>query len=320
MTPFERKIVHDAVAAARADERVRGRRARPLRRGPAPGDRRGAVSRETSGRRARRRRRRRPRVSSATACRWPSATSRWLAGPGVERGLLGPREVPRLWERHVLNCAVPGRAARRPSRWWATWAAGPGCPGIVLAILRPDVSVVLVEPLLRRVDFLSEVVADLGLRERRGGPRPAPSRCRSRRFDVVDRPRGRAAGPAAGLDVPLLRTGGRAARARRAASAAEELEAAGADAGPAGSTSEEARVLHGGRRRALDPPDDRRPASGCGCRGAPPMTEQPQCRAGREAAARSTAARPGDRPGPACPTSVEPRPALVLDGTTRSLT
>jgi 16S rRNA (guanine527-N7)-methyltransferase len=85
-----------------------------------------------------------------------------LATTGVEWGLLGPREVPRLWERHVLNCAVlsdllPDGAAV------VDIGSGAGLPGIALALRRPDLDVTLVEPLLRRVDWLSRVLDDLAL-------------------------------------------------------------------------------------------------------------------------------------------------------------
>ena len=85
-----------------------------------------------------------------------------LATEGVLRGLIGPREAPRLWERHVLNSAVLGEAV--PDR--ATVCdigTGAGLPGLVLAIARPDLAVTLVEPLLRRTTFLDEVVAELAL-------------------------------------------------------------------------------------------------------------------------------------------------------------
>ena len=85
-----------------------------------------------------------------------------LATAGVERGLIGPRETPRLWERHVLNClALSGAVPHDASV--ADLGSGAGLPGLVLAIGRPDLSVTLVEPLLRRTVFLDEVVADLGL-------------------------------------------------------------------------------------------------------------------------------------------------------------
>jgi 16S rRNA (guanine527-N7)-methyltransferase len=112
----------------------------------------------------------------------------WLAGPAVERGLLGPREADRLWERHLLNSAalagplaaeLPlGRGGRV-----CDLGSGAGLPGIVVALLRPDLEVVLVEPLLRRARFLDEVVAALDL------PRTTVVRARaedtSGPFDVV---------------------------------------------------------------------------------------------------------------------------------------
>ena len=85
-----------------------------------------------------------------------------LAGTGVERGLIGPREAPRLWERHVLNCAVVAELVPSGARL-VDVGLGAGLPGIPLALARPDLQVVLVEPLARRVAWLAEVVADLGL-------------------------------------------------------------------------------------------------------------------------------------------------------------
>lgn len=82
-----------------------------------------------------------------------------------ERGLLGPREVSRLWERHLLNCAVT--AALIPSgASIVDVGSGPGLPGVPIAIVRPDCRVVLLEPTLRRVEFLHEVVSDLGIGNR----------------------------------------------------------------------------------------------------------------------------------------------------------
>ncbi len=85
-----------------------------------------------------------------------------LATQGVFRGLIGPREVPRLWQRHLLNSAVLQEAVP-PGVEVCDIGSGAGLPGVVLAIARPDLSVVLVEPLLRRSTFLSEVVDSLGL-------------------------------------------------------------------------------------------------------------------------------------------------------------
>ena len=85
-----------------------------------------------------------------------------LATTGVEWGLIGPREVPRLWERHVLNCAVV-RDLVPEGVLVVDVGSGAGLPGLPLALARPDLRVVLVEPLLRRVEWLQLVVADLGL-------------------------------------------------------------------------------------------------------------------------------------------------------------
>jgi 16S rRNA (guanine527-N7)-methyltransferase len=85
-----------------------------------------------------------------------------LAGPGTERGLIGPREIDRIWERHILNCAVVAELLPE-SATLVDLGSGAGLPGIVLAILRPDVSVILIDSMLRRTAFLSECVAELGL-------------------------------------------------------------------------------------------------------------------------------------------------------------
>jgi 16S rRNA (guanine527-N7)-methyltransferase len=92
-----------------------------------------------------------------------------LATRGVERGLIGPREVDRLWPRHLANCAVVAEEARTEIRSGAHVAdvgSGAGLPGVVWALVRPDLTVTLIEPLLRRATFLSEVVAELGLADR----------------------------------------------------------------------------------------------------------------------------------------------------------
>ncbi len=85
-----------------------------------------------------------------------------LAGAGVERGLLGPREVSRVWDRHVLNSAVVAELVE-PNEQIADIGSGAGLPGIPLALARPDIHVTLVEPLLRRSDFLREVIDELGI-------------------------------------------------------------------------------------------------------------------------------------------------------------
>jgi 16S rRNA (guanine527-N7)-methyltransferase len=85
-----------------------------------------------------------------------------LAGAGVERGLLGPREVDRLWDRHILNSVAIGELLD-PEERIADIGSGAGLPGIPLALARPDLRLTLIEPLLRRSDFLLEVVDDLDL-------------------------------------------------------------------------------------------------------------------------------------------------------------
>lgn len=85
-----------------------------------------------------------------------------LATEGVVRGLIGPREVPRLWERHIVNCALLATALPRDATV-ADVGSGAGLPGLVVAIARPDLRITLIEPLLRRTTFLEEAVESLGL-------------------------------------------------------------------------------------------------------------------------------------------------------------
>ena len=131
-----------------------------------------------------------------------------LAGAGVERGLLGPREAPRLWERHLLNCAGLTELLE-PGQDVLDAGSGAGLPGVVLGICRDDIDLVLVEPLQRRATFLTEVVEDLGLSH--------VSVVRSRLEDLagktlVDAVVARAVAPLdrlAAWTLPLVRTGGR---------------------------------------------------------------------------------------------------------------
>lgn len=134
-----------------------------------------------------------------------------LAGPGVERGLLGPREVDRIWERHLLNCAAVAELLE-PGERVADIGSGAGLPGMVLAIVRPDLHLVLVEPLLRRSDFLREAVEELGLENVdviRGRAEDRDVRDQAGERDAV------VSRAVASLDkisrwsLPLLRTGGR---------------------------------------------------------------------------------------------------------------
>ena len=109
------------------------------------------VSRETS-----------PQAEAIFGARLPliERYAQWLAGEGVVRGLLGPREVDRIWDRHILNSALVSEFIPQDATV-ADLGSGAGLPGIPLALARPDLSVTLVEPLLRRMTFLTEVLADL---------------------------------------------------------------------------------------------------------------------------------------------------------------
>jgi 16S rRNA (guanine527-N7)-methyltransferase len=88
-----------------------------------------------------------------------------LASAGVERGLIGPRETDRLWDRHILNCAVMAEAVPDTATV-VDVGSGAGLPGIPLALARPDLRVVLLEPMERRCVFLEEVIAALGVGSR----------------------------------------------------------------------------------------------------------------------------------------------------------
>ena len=143
-----------------------------------------------------------------------------LATEGTLRGLIGPREVSRLWERHLLNCAVLERLIPEEAAV-ADIGTGAGLPGIVLALVRPDLQVSLVEPLLRRTTFLLEAVERLELpnaevvRSRAEGLTPAS-------FDVVASRAVAPLGKLAGWCLPLCVEGG-LMLAMKGQSAADEL-------------------------------------------------------------------------------------------------
>lgn len=87
-----------------------------------------------------------------------------LVEEGELRGLLGPRELPRIWSRHILNCATLGEfLPRKSGSTVADVGSGSGLPGIVLACMRPDLHFYLIEPMERRVQWLHDVVAELDL-------------------------------------------------------------------------------------------------------------------------------------------------------------
>jgi len=133
-----------------------------------------------------------------------------LTGDAVIRGLIGPREAPRIWDRHLLNCAATAPLVPAASRV-VDVGSGAGLPGIALAIARPDLTVVLVDSLARRTVFLTEAVSALGLTDR-------VSVVRGRAEDLgtqlppADVVTARAVAPLDKLArwcLPLLRAGGR---------------------------------------------------------------------------------------------------------------
>jgi 16S rRNA (guanine527-N7)-methyltransferase len=147
-----------------------------------------------------------------------------LSGPGVERGLIGPREAPRLWERHLLNCAGVSDLVE-DGQVVVDLGSGAGLPGLVLAIQRPQVQVVLVEPLLRRATFLTEAVEALALRN------TLVRRARAEELHgklLVDVVTARAVAPVdrlAGWALPLLHPGGRLLALKGAQAEAELAQA-----------------------------------------------------------------------------------------------
>ncbi|PRH81175.1 16S rRNA (guanine(527)-N(7))-methyltransferase RsmG [Streptomyces solincola] len=148
-----------------------------------------------------------------------------LADAGVRRGLIGPREVPRLWERHLLNCAVLSEVVPEGVTVCDV-GSGAGLPGIPLALVRPDLKITLLEPLLRRTNFLQEVVELLGLdhvtvmrgrAEEVMGKLPPVHVVTARAVAPLDR--------LAGWGVPLLRPYGEML-ALKGDTAAEEIQGA----------------------------------------------------------------------------------------------
>jgi len=148
-----------------------------------------------------------------------------LVSEGELRGLIGPRELPRLWERHLLNCAVVTEAIDEGASV-ADVGSGAGLPGLVIAIRRPDLNVTLIEPMARRTDFLSEAVDRLGLENVvvRRGRADDVAREDPQRFDVVT---SRAVAPLDRLarwSLPLVGHGG-VMLAMKGSSAADEIAA-----------------------------------------------------------------------------------------------
>ena len=145
-----------------------------------------------------------------------------LATDATTRGFIGPREKPRLWDRHIYNCAVIGEAIPEGARV-IDIGSGAGLPGIPLAIARPDLQVTLLEPLLKRSNYLAEITEKLGLDNVTVIRDRAENLGKDAKFDVVT---SRAVAPLAKLarwSLPLCKPGG-LMLAMKGASASEEIE------------------------------------------------------------------------------------------------
>ena len=147
-----------------------------------------------------------------------------LANFGEELGLIGPLELPRLWVRHILNCAIIAPLLTADAVVGDV-GSGAGLPGLVLAIARPDVELVLIEPMERRVAWLNSQVSELGLdnvtvlRERAEDVRIGEG------FDQVTARAVSALKTLIPLTVPLVRSGGEIV-VMKGKSAEAEVEAA----------------------------------------------------------------------------------------------
>lgn len=149
----------------------------------------------------------------------------WLAGAGVERGFLGPREVDRIWDRHIANCAVVEELIPENSAVFDI-GSGAGLPGIVLAIVRPDIQIGLIEPLMRRSQFLEEVITDLGIANRVKVMRGRAQELKGQSAPVVT---ARAVAPLAKLltwALPLTTKGGQILAMKGSSAATEIADAA----------------------------------------------------------------------------------------------
>lgn len=179
-----------------------------------------------------------PRLPEHFGAAWPQVEGfvRLLRSEGELRGLIGPREQSRLWERHILNSAAVVQHLPR-SGTIVDVGSGAGLPGVVVGAMLPEAEVVLLEPMERRTQWLEEVVATLGLDNVR------VLRGRAEEFDGALEADAVTARAVAAMDklarwcIPLLREGGSLV-ALKGSSAAEELDKAkyvlrklGADAG-----------------------------------------------------------------------------------------
>lgn len=158
-----------------------------------------------------------------------SSYERILASEGVKRGLIGPREVDRLWERHIINCAVVAHVDEGLVPEGASVidvGSGAGLPGLTWALVRPDITVTLLEPLLRRATFLTEAIDELGVADRVTVVRArAEERHQVPLGDVVTARAVAALDKLAGWTLPLTAIGGTVI-ALKGTTAQQEVDAA----------------------------------------------------------------------------------------------
>lgn len=169
-----------------------------------------------------------------------------LATDGSTRGFIGPREVPRLWERHLINCAVVAEVMPQNATLIDV-GSGAGLPGIPLAIARPDLKITLIEPLLKRSTYLNEVVDLLGLDNVtviRGRAEEGPVKKAVQGADIVTSRAVAPLGKLAKWSLPLVRKGGEMI-ALKGSSVHEELERDAADIKRAGGGKAEVMTIHG---------------------------------------------------------------------------
>lgn len=169
-----------------------------------------------------------------------------LATDGSTRGFIGPREVPRLWDRHLINCAVIGDVMDEGATI-VDVGSGAGLPGIPLAIARPDLKITLIEPLLKRSVFLQEVVDKLALDNVtviRGRAEEGPVKKAVAGADIVTSRAVAPLGKLAKWSLPLVRRGGEMI-AMKGESVHEELERDAADIKRAGGGKATVEVVRG---------------------------------------------------------------------------
>ena len=169
-----------------------------------------------------------------------------LATDGSTRGFIGPREVPRVWERHLINCAVIGDVMDEGATV-VDVGSGAGLPGIPLAIARPDLRITLIEPLLKRSVFLQEVVDKLALDNVtviRGRAEEGPIKKAVAGADIVTSRAVAPLGKLAKWSLPLVRRGGEMI-AMKGESVHEELARDAADIKKAGGGKAQVEVVRG---------------------------------------------------------------------------